>query len=107
MTTIEKFAAWAWDNLPGGVPVQLWIWERSPWLAGWFELLANRRDWEKMMRIREVEIDTEPFRTSLAEAHAAIERVRQERGIDRFHDSGAASGALSEDEERERSEWPR
>lgn len=37
-------------------------------------------------------------------ARVAVEQVRKERGIDRFHDSGADSGALGEDEERDRAE---
>lgn len=43
----------------------------------------------------------------MAKVYAAVERTRNERGIDRHHDSGADSGSLSEDEERERSERPR
>lgn len=38
---------------------------------------------------------------------AAVARCRAERGIDPHHDSGADSGSLSEDEERERSERAR
>lgn len=47
MTMVDRLAAWVWDNLPGGVPVQLWVWRLSPWLAGWLELLAHLRDRER------------------------------------------------------------
>lgn len=59
------------------------------------------------MRAREVELDTEPFRRKLAAARAAVEKTREELGIDRHHDSEADSGALSEDEERRRADRSR
>lgn len=40
----------------------------------------------------------------MAKVRAAVERTREVRGIDRHHDSGADSGFLSEDEERERAD---
>lgn len=43
----------------------------------------------------------------LAAARAAVDQTRRERGIDPHHDSGADSGGLSEDEERELRERPR
>ena len=46
MTTTERLVAWAWDNIPGGVPVQLWLWGVAPRFAGWCERQANRRDRE-------------------------------------------------------------
>lgn len=49
----------------------------------------------------------EEFARLHAESVAAVQRCRRERGIDRHHDSGADSGALSEDEERERADWAR
>jgi hypothetical protein len=46
----------------------------------------------------------EEFARLHEESVAAVARCRAERGIDPHHDSGADSGALSEDEERARSE---
>jgi hypothetical protein len=40
----------------------------------------------------------------LEQVRAAVARCRAEHSID---DSGADSGSLGEDEERDRSEWPR
>jgi hypothetical protein len=42
----------------------------------------------------------------MAKVHAAVARTRAERGIDRYHDSGADSGSLAEDEERDLSRRP-
>lgn len=49
----------------------------------------------------------EEFDRLHAESVAAVARCRRERGIDPHHDSGADSGALSEDEERERADRAR
>lgn len=48
------------------------------------------------------DLDAPWFAEQVAEAIAAVEATRRERGIDPYHDSGADSGALSEDEEDER-----
>lgn len=47
MTRLERLVAWAWDNLPGGVPAQLWLWGVAPQLADLCEALANQRDRER------------------------------------------------------------
>lgn len=47
MTRYERLAGWAWDNIPGGLPTQLWVWGLAPRFAGWCELAANRRDTER------------------------------------------------------------
>lgn len=41
---MKRLAAWAWDNIPGGVFGQLWVWGKAPTVAEWFERQANRRD---------------------------------------------------------------
>ena len=47
MTRLEKLVAWVWDNVPGGVPTQLWLWGKAPRVADFCEALANERDNEK------------------------------------------------------------
>jgi hypothetical protein len=59
------------------------------------------------MSARNWTVDTSEFRRKLDECRAAVDQTRRERNIDPHHDSGADSGALSEDEERERSERSR
>lgn len=44
MTKTEKAIAWCWDNLPGGLAMQLWLWARAPRVADFCEALANERD---------------------------------------------------------------
>jgi len=47
MTTMERLVAWVWDNIPGGVPMQLWVWGHAPRIADFCEELAHLRDAER------------------------------------------------------------
>ncbi len=46
----QRFAAWAWDNFPGGVPAQNVFIDAFPKLAAKLDELAFRRDREKKSR---------------------------------------------------------
>jgi hypothetical protein len=42
MTRTQRFAGWAWDQIPTHHQVEFWY--RFPRTARWFERQANRRD---------------------------------------------------------------
>lgn len=44
MSIVRRAVAWWWDNLPGGVPMQLVAWRVSPRLANFAEESAWARD---------------------------------------------------------------
>lgn len=44
MTRLQRFAAWSWDNIPGGVPAQLWVWRWCEPVATYCEWQADYRD---------------------------------------------------------------
>jgi hypothetical protein len=47
----QRFAAWAWDNIPGGVPAQNVFIDAFPELAAKLDELAFRRDRERTSRV--------------------------------------------------------